>query len=95
MPNADCINFICEANFDNKKLGHACRKRRISNTEMKFSDIFFSFFCQKQVKLAPNAYFCCILYLFRESCSLIPIQKIETFISQSQKQNLAFRLDNF
>ena len=27
-PTTDCINFICEANFDNKKLGHVCQKRR-------------------------------------------------------------------
>ena len=25
-PNIDCVNFICEANFDNKKLGHVSWK---------------------------------------------------------------------
>ena len=31
----------------------------------------------------------------RESCNLITFEKIATFICQSQKQNLAFKLDNF
>ena len=32
-PTTDCINFICEANFDNKK--HVCRKCKGSNTKNK------------------------------------------------------------
>ena len=46
-PTTDCINFICEANFDNKKLLYVCRKRRGSNKKIKFWNIFFSFLCQK------------------------------------------------
>ena len=46
-PSTDCINFISEANFDSKKLGHVCQKCRGSNTKIKFRDIFFSFLCQK------------------------------------------------
>ena len=46
-PTTDYINFICEANFVYKKLRHVCRKRRGLNTKTKFSDIFFSFLCQK------------------------------------------------
>ena len=34
-------------NFDHKKLGHVCRKRRSSNTKIEFSNIFCSFLCQK------------------------------------------------
>ena len=43
LATTDCINFICEANFDNKKLGHVCRKR----WDLTFRDIFFSFLCKK------------------------------------------------
>ena len=32
-PITDCINFICEANFDKKKPGHVCRKQIGSNTK--------------------------------------------------------------
>ena len=70
-------------------------KRRGSNTKIKFRNIFFSFLCQKLVNLVTNLYFCCIRYLFGESCSLITFEKIETFICQSQKQTFAFKLDNF
>ena len=45
--NKDCINYICEANINNKKLGHECRKRRGSNIRIEFRDIFLSFLCQK------------------------------------------------
>ena len=68
---------------------------RGSNTKIKFRDIFFSFLCQKYDNLVPNSCFCCILYLFGGSCRIITFEKIETFICQSQKQNLAFKLDNF
>ena len=53
IPTRDCINFICEANFDNKKLGHVCPKRRGSNAKIKFWDIFFSFLCQNRSALSP------------------------------------------
>ena len=73
-----------------------CRKRRGSNTNIKFREIFFSFLCQKWVKLVPNSYFCCIRdHLFGKSCSLITFEKIETFICQSQKQTFTFKVDNF
>ena len=94
-PTTDCINFICEANFDSKKLGHVCQKRRGSNTEIKFRGVFFSFSCQKQVNHVPNLYFCCILYLIVASSRLITFEKIKTFIFQSKKQDLTFKLDNF
>ena len=68
-PTTDCINFICEANFESP--WHVCRKRRGSNTKTKFRDIFFPFLFQKNVNFVPNSYFCCIRYLFGESCSLI------------------------
>ena len=94
-PTAECINFIYEANFDNKELRHVCQKRRDWNTKIKFSNLFFPFLCQKQVNLVPNLYFCCIHDLFVEGCSLITFEKIETFICQSQKQTFSFKLDNF
>ena len=37
----DCVNFNCEANFDNKKLGHLCRKLRSRVDRPKHLPIFF------------------------------------------------------
>ena len=31
----DCIDFICEVNFDNQKLGHVCQKLRVLNSQNK------------------------------------------------------------
>ena len=63
--------------------------------KIKLRDIFLSFLFQKYGNLVPNSYLCCILYIFKGSCSLIAFEKIATFMCQSQKQNLAFKLDNF
>ena len=46
LATKDCINFIYEANFDNKKLEHVCRKQWDLNTRLTFRDIFFSFLCK-------------------------------------------------
>ena len=63
--------------------------------KMKFGDIFFLLLCQNEVNFGHISYFYCIFYLFSGSCSLKTFEKIVTFICQSQKQNSAFRLDNF
>ena len=57
--------------------------------------IFSSNFCVKSRLTSLNPYFCCTVYLFGGSSSLITFEKIETFIYQSQKQNLALKLENF
>ena len=54
--------------------------------------IFSCHFCvKKRLTLSPIHIFLPV----RGSYSLITFEKIETFICQLQKQNLAFKLDNF
>ena len=71
-----------------------CRKRRGSNTKIKFRNIFFSFLCKKLVNLVTNLYFCCIRYLFGESCSLITFEKIEIIRSKKVKMVLEIKFQD-
>ena len=85
-PTTGCVNFICEANVYNKKLGHVCRNLGI------FS---FHFFIKNSLTLSLYHIFVAFFTFFRGSCSLRTFKIIETFIYQSQKQNLTFKLDSF
>ena len=78
-----------------KSHGMCVENVRARIQKIKLRDIFFSFLCQKQVNFVAKLYFCCIVYLFEGSCSLMIYEKIETFICQLQKQSLAFQIDNF
>ena len=74
-------------------LGHVCRKRSVSNTKIKFRDISSHFCVKSRLTLSPIHIF--VAFFTYSGEVVITFGKIETFICQSQKQNLVFKLDNF